>query len=201
MKKLSGLMLAFLLFSHPRLATAATAQEQVRASIDRIFEILNDSQLKREPQLRRKKLKDAINERFDFFEMAKRSMGPDWRRLTPEQQKEFVTLFKALLEDAYLERIEAYHGEKVRYVKDRQDGDYAEVDTKLVDAKTDQEVSLDYRLHDVNGDWKVYDVVIDDVSLVNNYRAQFARVLAKSSVDELLRRMQGKQFSSPTAKS
>lgn len=200
MEKLVGLAWVILLLIQPRFATAATAGEQLRQSINKIIEILNDPQLKRNEKERRAKLKEVISQRFDFSEMAKRSLGSEWRRLKPEQQKEFVTLFMGLLEDAYLDRIESYNGEKVQYTQERHDGAYGEVGTKLLDNKG-REFSVDYRLHNVNGDWRVYDVVIEDVSLVSNYRSQFSRILARSSVEELLKRMREKQFSAPTAKS
>jgi phospholipid transport system substrate-binding protein len=198
-KILPAVAFGIALLIQPVFATAATPGEQLRQSVDKLLDILKDPQLKRKEKERREKLKEVIYQRFDFTEMAKRSLGPEWRRLSPEQQKEFVRLFTALLEDAYLDRIESYNGEKVQYGKERQDGDYAEVDTKITDDKG-REFSLDYRLYNVNGDWKVYDVVIEDVSLVNNYRSQFNRVLSKSSVEDLLKRMREKQFTAPKAK-
>ena len=90
-----------------------------------------------------------------------------------------------------MDKIESYNGEKVQYLKEREDKDYAEVDTKIVDNKG-QEFSVNYRLHNMNGDWKVYDVVVEEISLVNNYRAQFSRVLASSSYQELVRTMKEK---------
>jgi phospholipid transport system substrate-binding protein len=128
--------------------------------------------------------------------MARRSLGSQWKRLSPEQQEEFVQLFTRLLEDSYLDKIESYQGEKVQYGKETVDNDYAQVETKIIDTKG-HEFSVNYRLHNVNGNWKVYDVVIEDVSLVNNYRAQFNRVLANSSVEELLKRMKERAFSAP----
>jgi len=127
----------------------------------------------------------VIYQRFDFTEMARRSLGPEWRRRTAEEQKEFVALFTKLLERAYLNTIESYNGEKVQYLNERAENSGAQVDTKITDNKG-REFSVNYRLHDVNGDWKIYDVVVEDVSLVNNYRAQFSRVLAKSSYAELV---------------
>ena len=117
--------------------------------------------------------------------MARRSLGPEWRRRTAEEQKEFVALFTKLLERVHLNTIESYNGEKVQYLNERAENSGAQVDTKISDNKG-REFSVNYRLHDVNGDWKIYDVVVEDVSLVNNYRAQFSRVLAKSSYAELV---------------
>ena len=135
--------------------------------------------------------KKLIYQRFDFTEMARRSLGPEWRRHSPEEQKEFVKIFTDLLERAYLEQIESYNDQKVRYVNEHEDASHAQVDTKIVDSKG-QEFSVNYRLHNENGDWKIYDVVIEDISLVNNYRAQFNRVLASSSYQELVRRLKQK---------
>jgi phospholipid transport system substrate-binding protein len=198
MKALSAAGLGILLFMQPIRVAAGAPQEQLRQSVDKLISILNDPQLKGEQKRneRRQKLKEVLYQRFDFTEMARRSLGSEWRRRTPEEQKEFVRLFTDLLERAYLDKIESYSGEKVLYLKDREDGNYAEVETKIVD-KTGQEYSLDYRLHKVNGDWKVYDVIVEDVSLVGNYRSQFSRVLAKSSFDELLKTMKEKTFSVP----
>jgi phospholipid transport system substrate-binding protein len=202
MKALSAAGLGILLFMQPMRVAAGAPQEQLRQSVDKLISILNDPQLKGEQKRneRRQKLKEVLYQRFDFTEMARRSLGSEWRRRTPEEQKEFVRLFTDLLERAYLDKIESYSGEKVLYLKDREDGNYAEVETKIVD-KTGQEYSLDYRLHKVNGDWKVYDVIVEDVSLVGNYRSQFSRVLAKSSFDELLKTMKEKTFSAPGSKS
>jgi phospholipid transport system substrate-binding protein len=201
-KALSTVGLVILLLMQPVWVAAGAPTDQIRQTVDKLISILNDPQLKAEQKKnkRRQKLKEVLYQRFDFTEMAKRSLGAEWRRRTPEEQKEFVRLFTDLLERAYLDKIESYSGEKVRYLKDREDGDYAEVETKIVD-KTGQEYSLDYRLHKVNGDWKVYDVIIEDVSLVSNYRSQFSRVLAKSSFDDLLKTMKEKTFSAPGSKS
>jgi len=186
----------------PVWVVAGAPGDQVRQTVDKLISILNDPQLKGEQKRneRRQKLKEVLYQRFDFTEMARRSLGAEWRRRTPEEQKEFIRLFTDLLERAYLDKIESYSGEKVFYLKEREDGNYAEVETKIVD-KTGQEYSLDYRIHKVNGDWKVYDVIIEDVSLVGNYRSQFSRVLAKSSFNELLKTMKEKTFSAPASKS
>ena len=202
MKALSTIALAVWLLMQPVSAAAAASGDRIRETVDKLLTILKDPQLKGESKKteRRQKLKEVIGERFDFPEMAKRSLGSEWRRRSPEEQKEFVRLFTELLEQAYLDKIESYNGEKVQYLKEREDKDNAEVATKIIDNKG-QEFSVNYRLHNVNGDWKVYDVVIEDISLVSNYRSQFNRVLAKGSFEELLTRMKEKQFSAPAAKS
>ncbi|TMA95374.1 MAG: ABC transporter substrate-binding protein [Deltaproteobacteria bacterium] len=202
MKAVSTIALAVWLLMQPVSAAAAASGDRIRETVDKLLTILKDPQLKGESKKteRRQKLKEVIGERFDFPEMAKRSLGSEWRRRSPEEQKEFVRLFTELLEQAYLDKIESYNGEKVQYLKEREDKDNAEVATKIIDNKG-QEFSVNYRLHNVNGDWKIYDVVIEDISLVSNYRSQFNRVLAKGSFEELLTRMKEKQFSAPAAKS
>jgi phospholipid transport system substrate-binding protein len=201
MKTFSAFALPILLLMQPVLADAGAAADQLRQTIDQVVAILKDPQLKGDGKKneRRVKLRQVISQRFDFTEMAKRSLGSHWRRLSPEQQKEFVKLFTRLLEDAYLDKIESYNGEKVQYLNERQEDNYAEVATKIIDNRG-QAFSIDYRLYNVNGDWKVYDVVIEDISLVNNYRSQFNRVLSRSSYEELLERMREKKLSAPGTK-
>jgi phospholipid transport system substrate-binding protein len=193
MKTLAAIGSGILLLMQPMLMAAAAPGDQVRRTVDNLLVILKDPRLTGESNKdeRRQKLKEVIYRRFDFTEMARRSLGSEWRRRSPEEQKEFVQLFTDLLEEAYLEKIEAYRGEKVQYLKEREDDNYAEVETRIVDNKG-QEFSFDYRLHNVNDDWKVYDVIIEDISLVNNYPSQFNRVLARSSFGELLKTMKEK---------
>jgi phospholipid transport system substrate-binding protein len=193
MKGMAALGLGIFLFMQPASVAAGAPGNQVRQSVDKLLAILADPRFKQEGKKneRREELKKVIYQRFDFTEMARRSLGPEWRRHTPEEQKEFVQLFTDLLERAYLQQIESYNDQKVRYLNEREDSSYAQVDTKIVDNKG-QEFSVNYRLHNVNGDWKVYDVVIEDISLVNNYRAQFSRVLASSSYQELVHGMKDK---------
>jgi phospholipid transport system substrate-binding protein len=193
MKGMAAFGLGIFLFMQAVSVAAGVAGDQVRQSVDKFLAILKDPRLKPEGKKneRREELKKVIYQRFDFTEMARRSLGPEWRRHTPEEQKEFVQLFTDLLERAYLEQIESYSGEKVQYLNERDDSSYAEVDTKIIDNKG-REFSVNYQLHNANGNWQVYDVVIENVSLVNNYRAQFNRVLASSSYQELIRRLKEK---------
>jgi len=202
MKTLSTVGLAILLLVQPVWAAAGVPGDQVRQSVDKLLAILKDPQLKGESKKneRRDKLKEVIYQRFDFTEMARRSLGSEWRRRSPEEQREFVKLFTGLLERAYLDNIESYNGEKFRYLKEQEDNNHAQVDTKITGNKG-QEFSVNYRLHNRNGDWKVYDVVIEDISLVNNYRSQFNRMLATASYEELVNRMKGKTLSAPATES
>jgi phospholipid transport system substrate-binding protein len=191
MKMLAPAVMGLMLWMHPSLAAAASPAEEMRASIDKVLATLKDARLQKNPEKRREAIKEIIGERFDFSEMARRSLGPEWQRRTPEEQREFVSLFIDLLERAYISAIEDVHS--VRDLREKIDGNYAEVNTKVVDRKG-VEFSVDYRLHNIRGDWKVYDVLVENVSLVNNYRDQFNRILTRYSYEELIRRMKSNQF-------
>jgi phospholipid transport system substrate-binding protein len=123
--------------------------------------------------------------------MARRSLGPEWRRRSPAEQQEFVAVFTDLLQDNYIGAIESYSGDQVSYNREIQDKDNAEVQTTLT-TKGEASFSINYRLHLVGKDWKVYDVVIENISVVNNYRSQFSRVISRSSYGELVRAMKEK---------
>jgi phospholipid transport system substrate-binding protein len=185
------LIWAFLLLS-PFNAFAGGPTVQIKSTVDQVIQILSNTQLQGEgkKQERRKRLREAIFVRFDFQEMAQRSLGAQWHRRTPEEQAEFIRVFSDLLEQTYVDRIESYNNEKFIYMNERIDGRYAEVGSKMRTSKGD-EFTIDYKLHRVGEDWRVYDLVIENVSLMNNYRSQFNRILASSTYDELvLRRKQ-----------
>ena len=192
--------LGMLLLAAPSSSFAGAASDQLKQSVEKIQTILTDPSLTGEAKSasRRQKLKEAVNERFAFDEMAKRSLGAQWQKRSAAEQQEFVRLFTDLLEGAYLSKVEEYSGEKIQFVNERQEKDFAEVNTKLINKKG-EDFALDYRLLNVNGEWKVTDVVIENISLVNNYRSQFNRVLAKSSFDELLQNMKQKKIVAPAA--
>jgi phospholipid transport system substrate-binding protein len=166
---------------------------EVKATVDRVINILKDSRYQGEAQREKRRglLRETIFPRFDFQEMAKRSLGPEWNRRTPAEQREFVDLFTDYVEKTYVGRIESYTNEKFIYTGQSIDEPYAEVDSKLETSKG-EEITVDYLLHRVAGDWKVYDLIIDDVSIVNNYRSQFNRVISESSYAALVRRIKQK---------
>jgi phospholipid transport system substrate-binding protein len=179
-------------------ATAAAARagepiEVVRMAGDKAIQILKDPKL--QPKERKKerieRLKEIVNPLFDYEEMARRSLGPHWRRRTPQEQQEFVKLFRDYLEKVYSDQVDLYAGEKVIYGRERVEDDYAQVETAFVNTKG-EEVSVVYRLRRVGGKWKVYDAVVENVSVVNNYRSQFDRVISKYSFDELKRLLKEK---------
>jgi phospholipid transport system substrate-binding protein len=179
----------------PSPLSAGAPTDQLRETADKVVAVLKDPNLKSEAKKeeRRNELRQVIYARFDYDDMARSSLGAYWRRRTPEEQQDFVKTFKELLEKSYADKIESYNGEKVAYTKEVQDKDHAEVNTKVVTNKG-EEFSLNYKLHLVNREWKVYDMVIENISMVNNYRSQFNRILTTSSYDELIRRMKEKNI-------
>ncbi len=168
-------------------AAAGEPTEQVKKTTDKILSILKDPALKdpSKSKTRQQLVWDAVDERFDWDELARRSMGPHWAKLTQDERKEFVGLFASLLRRIYLHRVDEYSGENVRYGRERVDGDYAELQVTIL--TKGKEVPTDYRLIRKGRDWRVYDVQIEGMSLVKNYRAQFNAVLSKSSTRELFK--------------
>ncbi|MGE0277616.1 MAG: phospholipid-binding protein MlaC [Nitrospiraceae bacterium] len=176
----------------PADASAATATEAVRTTIDEVLRILGDKNLKQPSRAeeRRKLLEQAVGARFDYQEMSRRSLGAPWNQLADKDKQEFVDLFRTLLTNTYADRVESYSGEGVQYLNERTEKDYAEVRTKILSGKT--EIPMDYRLMNKNSDWRVYDVVVDGVSLVSNYRGQFSKILRNSSYPELVEQLRKK---------
>ena len=164
----------------------------VKETVDQVFVVLRDQALKdpaREME-RRAKLEEIIGKRFDYAEMAKRTLASQWKGLSTDQQQEFVTLFQQFLANSYVGNVDGYSGEEVEYLKEREKGEFAEVQTKVVSPKV--QIPLDYRLLQKNGEWRVYDVVIDGVSLMKNYRGQFSRIINSSSFEALLEKLRSK---------
>jgi len=185
-------LLVYLLLPQPSRADGPI--EQVRATLDKVLIIVRSPNLKSAAQKEdlRARLAEVIYPRFDFVEMAKRSLGPHWARRTADEQREFVKIFAGLLGRSYADTIESYTSQKILYTREREDQNYAEVDTKIVTENREQ-LSINYKLHSVDKEWKVYDLVIENISLVNNYRSQFDRVIARSSFEDLVRLIKEKQ--------
>ncbi|MEW6388074.1 MAG: ABC transporter substrate-binding protein [Thermodesulfobacteriota bacterium] len=172
-------------------AWAGPPTDTVKGVVDEVIRLLKDPALKAPAQRkqRRQLIKQAIDRHFDYEEMAKRSLGATWGSLSRSQRQEFVSLFAELLEASYADKIEKYHDEKVAYTGESQEADYAEVRTQLV--RKNDKIPMNYRMLD-KSKWMVYDVVIEGVSLVNNYRSQFGRIIRESGYQGLLKRLRTK---------
>lgn len=175
-------------------AAAGVPTDQLRGAVDRVLKTLDDPGLKGEGKVveRRVAVRKIANEIFDFGEIAKRSMARHWQPLSEAQRNEFVGLFADLLERSYISKIETYGGEKIQYTAERTDGDYATVSTKII-TKNGTEVPVDYRMIKRSDRWLVYDVSIEGVSLVSNYRTQFNKIIQTSSYNELVSKLKNKQ--------
>jgi phospholipid transport system substrate-binding protein len=178
-------------FADPILAGEPT--EQIRETTDRVIAIVTDPALKEPARVdeRRKLVRKAVDERFDWEEMARRSLARHWARRTDEEKREFISLFSDLLERTYMDKVEGYSGEKVLYVGETVDGDYGVVRVKIV-TTADVEISVQYRVRRKETRWFIYDVSIEGVSLVNNYRRQFNSIILKSSYRSLVKRLKAK---------
>jgi phospholipid transport system substrate-binding protein len=189
----SAITLLLVLVLSSGTAVAGLPTDQIKSTVEKALTVLKDPGLKPPAKLkeRRDQLRQILFARFDFSEMARRALGPNWRRLTPPEQEEFVRLFTELLEHAYAQMIESYTNEKIVFVNERIDGTYGDVASKILTSKGEQ-YSINYKVHLVSNEWKVYDVVAENISLVHNYRSQFNRVIANGSYEELVRRLKDK---------
>jgi phospholipid transport system substrate-binding protein len=188
-----GLLASLLLASTPHPGQAGEPLDKIRQTVEDVLTILADESLKvpERTDERRTKIRQTVLQRFGFEEMAQRALAQHWRKLTPEQQKEFVSLFSDLLERSYIDKIEGYGGgkENIRYTKESIDKDgYATVRSEIL-SQRDLNVEVEYRLLQRDGNWQVYDIIIEGVSLVNNYRTQFNKIILESSYDNLMKQM------------
>lgn len=188
LKRTLLLLIAALFIATQAFATPTT---DVKKTVDEVVKIVSSKEMKHNDKKRRQALKKSIAVIFDYNEMAKRSLGKYWKERTAAERKKFTDLFATLLENSYAGKIESYNNEQIVYVKEQIEGDHAEVKSKVVTAKRD-EYTLDYRLLNQQGKWMVYDVVIEGVSLVSNYRGQFNRIISANGYGELVKKLQTK---------
>lgn len=175
-------------------ARAGQPSDQLKSQIDLVLKILDDQELKKENKVveRRKAVRKVAEDIFDFNETAKRSLARHWQARTPAERDEFVKLFADLLERSYISKIELFNGERIQFLGDQTDGDLALVHTRIL-TKQGAEIPTDYRMQRKGGRWLVYDVIIEGVSLIQNYRSQFNKIIQTSSYQELVKKMKAKQ--------
>ena len=191
-KHYAVIVFAIVWFIQPGIAAAGAPLDALQATSQKVHILLNDTELKKPERAaeRRTQLVSIIGERFSCEEMSKRSLGEEWTKLTEGEQQEFIHLFRTLLAKSYAGKIEGYAGAPVRYLAERLADGYAVVRAQILTSKN--EFLLDFRMVEKGGDWLVYDVVVDGISLMNSYRGQFARVLTFTSSEGLLERMREK---------
>lgn len=178
-------VLMILLFTLP--AYAGVPMNTVQANVNKVLDVLRDPKLKGESakEIKKKKLRAIYEQMFNDVELGKRTLARNWNSLTVPQRQEFVILFRQVLEKAYIDRILAYTNEKIVYERESMvSGTQAEIQTKIVTSS--KEIPITYKVILKDGSWKVYDVIVENVSLVLNYRTQFSDILAKNKPEQLL---------------
>jgi phospholipid transport system substrate-binding protein len=189
---LKGTVICVLLLL-PMICFGASALDVVKVNVNSVLEAMRNPALKGETGLREKqaKIREAAGNLFDFVELSKRTLGTSWNNFSPEQRKEFVRLYRSVLEDAYIDKITAYTNETVTFTKEINLSDTASEVDSVVAAKGG-DIPINYRAIKRENTWKVYDVVIEGVSLVTNYRTQFREILGNNPPDVLLQKLRQK---------
>jgi phospholipid transport system substrate-binding protein len=190
-RKILPSVLFFFLFSFAAEVFAGTEiTSGLKQTIDRVLEIVSDEGLRKNPSLRREKLRETIGARFNYKQMVMRSLAKNYKNRTDKEREEFTGLFKKLLENSYASKIEHYRDETINYVDEKVKGKYALVRTQIV--RKDGTIDVDYKLINEDGRWTVYDFVIEEVSLIRNYRSQFSKIIKTESYGALVSKLSKK---------
>jgi len=174
----------------PGRAFGNTPTEQIQETVGQVMKVVSSTA--NTDEQRKEMLRKTLMPRFDWFEMARQALGKHWN-IAVGREDEFVATFTEFLGNAYVGQISSYKDEKIVFVQESIEDNQAQVKTKIIPANGET-TSVSYRLHRVGGDWKIYDVVVEDISLVVNYRSQFNRILAKGSFDDLLAQLREKKL-------
>lgn len=186
LRTLTALILACLLYgSTPAVASEIT--RDLKTTIDRVLVIVNDQALKDDKDARRDMLRDTIDQRFNYEQMAMRALARAWPKRTAEERKQFVASFKKLLEMSYANKIESFGEGSVDYLDEVVKGDYALVKTKVV--RKNKSMNVDYKMVREKEAWQVYDIVVEGVSMIRNYRSQFTKIIQEESFDVLMQKI------------
>ncbi len=183
-------LIVLVLFTFAPNATAESPKEQLQGTVDRVIEVIRTIESPRDIEKNRNFLRQILLTRFDYAAMAQQSLGNRWVDLNGKEE-EFISVFAHFVEHSYMSTLGSYRGEKVVYDRDRVDGASAEVDTRVVGGEG-APIRIEYKLHLTGGEWMVYDAVVDDVSVIGNYRSQFARVLRTTSLEQLIQSLRAK---------
>ena len=183
-------LIVLVLFTFAPNATAESPKEQLQGTVDRVIEVIRTIESPRDIEKNRNFLRQILLTRFDYAAMAQQSLGNRWVDLNGKEE-EFISVFADFVEHSYMSTLGSYRGEKVVYDRDSVDGASAEVDTRVVDSEG-APIRIEYKLHLTGGEWMVYDAVVDDVSVIGNYRSQFARVLRTASLEQLIQSLRAK---------
>ena len=169
---------------------ASEITNQLKGTIDKVINIVTDEGLKGNEEGRRTALRKTIDQRFNYSQMVRRSLAKNWEPRSDQERRAFIKLFKALLENSYANKLESYSDEKIEYIDEVIKGKYALVKTEVV--RPASVIAVDYKLIKENGNWKVYDFVIEGVSMVRNYRSQFTKIIRNDSYEVLVQKLTDK---------
>jgi len=169
------------------LAGSGAATSQLKNTIDTVIKIAKDESFKNNKGDRREAMKKAIDERFNYSQMVRRSLGKTYDSLSDQEKQNFIKLFKGLLESSYASKLESYSDEKINFLDEVVKGKYALVKTDVV--RSSSTIGVDYKLILNDGHWKVYDFVIEGVSMVRNYKSQFTKIIRKDSYEVLVEKL------------
>jgi phospholipid transport system substrate-binding protein len=189
-KILPGVLFFFLFSFAGEVFGGSKITSDVKQTINKVLEIVSDPELKKNPHLRREKLRVTIGLRFSYKQMVMRSLANNYKSRTDKEREEFTGLFKRLLENSYASKIENYQDEQINYIEEQIKGKYALVKTQIV--RNDGTIDVDYKLIKEEGKWMVYDFVIEEVSLIRNYRSQFSKIIKTESYGALVSRLSKK---------
>jgi phospholipid transport system substrate-binding protein len=182
------------LFWVSQAGAALSPTEEVKGKANQVIKILNDPALKGNKVKRREMVTVVVEQMIDWPEVGRRTLAIHWRQRTPQEKEDFVILFRDLLKRTYSEKLDLYAGEEINYLGENVEGNRAIVKTKVISKKKGTDYSVDYRLIKKGERWLVYDIVIEGISAVNNYRSQFNEVITGSSYEELVKKMKNKEF-------
>jgi len=174
----------------PVFAVASQVTEDVKDTIDKVIKIVGREDLKDNKEARRQALREVIDQRFNYHQMVRRALAKNWRDRSDQERREFTGLFKKLLENSYASKLESYSDETINYTDEVIKGKYALVKTEVV--RKANTIAVDYKLISGDGVWKIYDFVIEGVSMVRNYRSQFSKIIRKDSYEGLVRKLTDK---------
>ena len=183
-----GLMIHLSMVSECFAGSEVTSQ--LKGTIEKVIKIVQDEALDKDKQARRVALRKTIAERFNYRQMVMRSLAKNWDARSDQERQEFIALFKSLLENSYANKLEAYKDEEINYLDEMIKGEYALVKTEVV--RKSSTIGVDYKLIQENGNWQVYDFVIEGVSMIRNYRSQFTKIIRRDSYEVLVQKLTDK---------
>lgn len=188
-----GIVLILMTLVFPATSFAGEATKEIKETTDKIIAIISDPAFKGTNKRSEKDrlIRKVVDERFDWREMSRRTLARHWKKRSDKEKRLFVDLFGKLLERTYMDRVGGYSGEKVLYEGEKVDGKYGIVKVKII-TKKETEIPVKYRVKKKKGEWFIYDISVQGVSLINNYRKQFNSIIIKSSFNDLIKKLEAK---------